>query len=291
MTAPQSLRVIARRWYLILVGVLLTGVLCAAAILLVPPSYDSQGSMVLMPPAAAVGEAGNPYLQLGGMSEAMDVLVRQSSATEIREQILESYPSGTYVVEPDRTTSGSIIVVHATAETPEESLGLLDDAMATVPDTLARMQDELGVISGQRIDIMPVVVDTEAKFNFKQTVQVVAMAGLAGLAGTLMLTALLDGLLTGRRLRKAAASGPDRAQPGRSAHTEPESRPGSGRAQPDTAPAGTVRPGKAGRGQATGPQLPGGLPDTGAGDRFEETAERTTVAGRDTAPAKEAGVR
>ncbi|UPO77620.1 hypothetical protein [Arthrobacter sp. Helios] len=290
MTAPQSLRVLARRWYLILVGVLLTGVLCAAANLLVPPSYDSQGSMVLMPPAAAVGEAGNPYLQLGGMSEAMDVLVRQSSATEIREQILEGYPSGTYVVEPDRTTSGSIIVVHATADTPEESLGLLDDAMATVPDTLARMQDELGVISGQRIDIMPVVVDTEAKFNFKQTVQVVAMAGLAGLAGTLMLTALLDGLLTGRRLRKAA-SGRDRGQPGRSTQTEPESGPGTGRAQPETAPAGTVRPGKAGRGQATGPQIPGGLPGTGTGDSFEETAERTTVAGRDTVPAKEAGVR
>jgi len=290
MTAPQSLRVIARRWYLILVGVLLTGVLCAAANLLVPPSYDSQGSMVLMPPAAAVGEAGNPYLQLGGMSEAMDVLVRQSSATDIREQILESYPSGTYVVEPDRTTSGSIIVVHATAETPEESLGLLDDAMATLPATLARMQDELGVIPGQRIDIMPVVVDTEATFNFKQTIQVVALAGLAGLAGTLMVTALLDGLLTGRRLRKAA-SGPDRGQPGRTRHTEPEPGPENGRARPDPVPADTVRSGRAGRGQAAGPPVSGGLPGTGTGDRFVGTAERTTAAGRDTEPAKEAGVR
>ncbi|WP_312182143.1 hypothetical protein [Arthrobacter sp.] len=206
MKAPQSLRVIARRWYLVLVGVLLTGALCAAANMLVPPSYEAQGSMVLMPPSAAVGDAGNPYLQLGGMGEAMDVLVRQTNATDIRERVLEDHPSATYVVEPDRTTSGSIIVVQAEADTAAESLELLNAAMATLPATLARMQDELGVTAEQRIDIMPVVIATEADLNFKQSLQVMALAGLAGLVGTLMFTALLDGLLISRRQRKAGAA-------------------------------------------------------------------------------------
>ena len=232
MTALQSLRVIARRWYLVLVGVLFTGMLCAAANQLVPPSYDSQGSMVLMPPSAAVGEAGNPYLQLGGMSEAMDVLVRQTSAAAIREPILERYPSSTYVVEPDRTTTGSIIVVNATAETPEESLQLLDDAMATLPATLTRMQDELDVIPEQRIDTRAVVVDTEAALNVKQTIQIVALAGLAGLAGTLMLTALLDGFLTRRRQRREDAAAFRRQSSG-ARHMEPV----AGSEQPDTVPA------------------------------------------------------
>ena len=289
MTAPQTLRVIARRWYLVLVGVLLTGVLCAAANLLVPPTYDSQGSMVLMPPSATVGEAGNPYLQLGGMSEAMDVLVRQTSAEEIREGILDRYPSGTYVVEPDRTTSGSIIVVHATAETPDESLQLLENAMATLPATLGQMQDELGVTPEQRIDIMPVVVDTEAALNFKQTIQVVALAGLAGLAGTLMLTALLDGLLTGRRQRKAAAASA-REQSSRARHTEQE--PASGRRQSGTVAAGVSRAGKSGRRGDASTQGPGNSqPGPGKGGGLKRPEGRAAQADRDAVPAKDARVR
>ncbi|MER2137961.1 MAG: hypothetical protein ABS909_08900, partial [Arthrobacter sp.] len=150
MTTPQSLKVILRRWYLVVSGILFTAVLCWGASQVVPPSYDARGSMVLMPPPAAVGDEGNPYLQLGGMSEALDVLVRQANAPAVRDQVLEAYPSATYTIEPDRSTSGSIVVVQATAETEAESLTVLDQALETLPAVLTRMQDELAVIPVQR---------------------------------------------------------------------------------------------------------------------------------------------
>ena len=219
MTTPQSLAVLVRRWYLVLSGILFTAVLCWGAVQVVPPSYDAQGSMVLMPPPAAVGDEGNPYLQLGGMSEALDVLVRQASAPAVRDRVLEDYPSATYTIEPDRSTSGSIVVVQATAETEAESLTVLDRALETLPAVLTRMQDELAVIPVQRIDIMPVVVDDEAALNSKQTLQVLAVAAVAGLAGTFLLTGLADGLLLSRRNRTentaadpaSGAAGPDPA--------------------------------------------------------------------------------
>ncbi|MDN3482567.1 hypothetical protein QMA10_11610 [Arthrobacter sp. APC 3897] len=198
MTTPQSLLVVLRRWYLVLSGIVITGILCWAASQVVPPSYESRGSMVLMPPSAIVGDDGNPYLQLGGMSEALDVLVRQANAPEIRDQVLEEHPSATYTIEPDRSTSGSIVVVQATAETEEESLALLGRAMETLPAVLARMQDEISVTPHQRISIIPVVVDAEAALNMKQALQVLAVAVVLGLAGTFMVTALADGMLLSR---------------------------------------------------------------------------------------------
>ncbi|KPN17807.1 MULTISPECIES: hypothetical protein [Arthrobacter] len=206
MTTRQSLLVFVRRWYLVLSGIVLTALLSWAASLLVPPSYDAQGSMVLMPPSANVGEDGNPYLQLGGMSEALDVLVRQSNAPAVRDQVLDEYPSATYTIEPDRSTSGSIVVVQATAENDAESLELLDRAMETLPAVLTRMQDDLEVTPEQRIDIMPLVVDAEGTLNVKQTLQIVAVAVAIGLAGTLMFTALADGLLLSRQRRLKPAA-------------------------------------------------------------------------------------
>lgn len=206
MTTPQSLLVLIRRWYLVLAGLVLTGLLCWAGSQLVPPSYDARGSMVLMPPSANVGEDGNPYLQLGGMSEALDVLVRQSNAPAIRDRVLEEYSSASYTIEPDRSTSGSIVVVQATAETETESLALLERSMETLPATLTRMQDELAVTPHQRIDIMPVVVDAEAALNSKQTLQALAVAVVAGLSGTFLLTGLADGLLLSRRARLQSAA-------------------------------------------------------------------------------------
>lgn len=220
MTMPQSLRVLARRWYLVLFGLAVTGAMCAAANYLVPPSYDARGSMVLMPPTANVGEDGNPYLLLGGMSEALDVLVRQANSPSVRDRVLDDFGSATYTVEADRTTSGSIVVVQSTADTEAESLELLEEAMQTLPATLDHMQDELAVSQEQRIDMMSVVVDTEATLNIKQTLQVVGVAGLIGLSGTFMVTALLDGLLLQRRERRASAAavrnGSGRETPARS---------------------------------------------------------------------------
>ena len=206
MTTPQSLAVLLRRWYLVLSGILFTVLLCWGAAWIVPPSYDAQGSMVLMPPSATVGDEGNPYLQLGGMSEALDVLVRQANAPAVRDRVLEEYPSASYTIEPDRSTSGSIVVVQATAETEAESLTVLDTALQTLPAVLTRMQDELAVIPIQRIDIMPVVVDAEAALNSKQTLQALAVAVVAGLSGTFLLTGLADGLLLSRQRRLKPAA-------------------------------------------------------------------------------------
>ncbi len=214
MTTPQSLKVILRRWYLVLAGILFTAVLCWGASQVVPPSYDAQGSMVLMPPPATVGDEGNPYLQLGGMSEALDVLVRQANAPAVRDRVLEAYPSATYTIEPDRSTSGSIVVVQATAETEAESLTVLGQAMETLPAVLTRMQDELAVIPVQRIDIMPVVVDAEATRNSKQTLQMLAVTVVVGLSGTLMFTALADGLLLSRAGRPETPAADSRRRRG-----------------------------------------------------------------------------
>lgn len=55
-----------RRWYFIVTGVLLTGVLGFLAFSFVPVTYQASGSVLLLPPKSSVGARGNPSCTSAG---------------------------------------------------------------------------------------------------------------------------------------------------------------------------------------------------------------------------------
>lgn len=199
MRFRETVSSLIRRWYVLLLGLLLTAGLCWVVQEYVPATYEAKASQVLMPPSATVGESGNPYLYLGGMSQALDVLIRHVSASEVTKPVLAAFPDTQYSVQADRNTSGSILVISASGSTPEGTLGVLEAAMDEIPVALKGMQDELAIAEGLRISVRTVVVDEQASKNDQSQSRLMILAAGAGIFGTILLTSTVDGLLRGRK--------------------------------------------------------------------------------------------
>lgn len=204
-----------RRWYLIVAFLLVTLGLCLMLKQSIPATYRAQGSLVLMPPTAMVGPEGNPYLYLGGMGQALDILAAEVSAADSAKPVLDAHPGISYVAEPDRSSSGSVIRVSVEGPSRTRVKAALKDVVALVPATLTDMQDVQKVPEASRIGLMTLVVDSEPTEDSKaETVTVLTAAG-GGAALSVLLTGFIDGRLLARKQRNSAAGAvpPDPAGP------------------------------------------------------------------------------
>ena len=125
MRLTETLKSLGRRWYVVVLGLAVTLGMGYLVDIKVPSTYQAEGSILLMPPDSTVGAAGNPYLYLGGLNQALDVLVRRASAIEVSGPILEKYPDSTYTVDPDRTIASPIVIVTTESPSSEASLKLM----------------------------------------------------------------------------------------------------------------------------------------------------------------------
>lgn len=185
-----------RRWYFLVAGLLITGVATYFVFGMVTPSYEAKASVVLIPPAVAVTVGDNPYLYLGGLEQALGVLQVKVSSPEVAAPLLNKFPDSTITVSKDVTTSGPIMAVAVSSDTPEQTMELLQSTMTLIPATLIALQKDLKVPVLSVISSMPLSMDIEPSINSKKQVQMTAMAAFAGLAATLLITGFLDRLMS-----------------------------------------------------------------------------------------------
>ena len=188
-----------RRWYFVVVGVLLTA--CAALLLssVVPPTYKGTARVVLLPPASLVTPGGNPYLFLGGLDQALSVLSVRLGSGSVQEEIVKGHAGTGYVAEKDLASSGPIMLITSESESPESSLQMLDDVLKVVPQNLVIMQDQLNVPASSRITAMTIVRENEALIDRKSQLRAVLAAVAVGGCITVLVTGLLDRLITSRK--------------------------------------------------------------------------------------------
>ncbi|WP_138443655.1 hypothetical protein [Sinomonas susongensis] len=193
-----------RRWYAAVAGLLAVGAACLLVYGAVPADYKANGSLVLLPSPQSVGAAGNPYLFLGGLGQAMDVLTRRMTAPDTTGRYAATYPKMSYTALPDVTSGSSILVVTVTARSSEDAGSALQKILADVPAELTSMQDALHVPAASRISSMPVAQPSAPTVDVKRRIQATGGVGAAGVVLVILLTALLDGLLL-RRSRRLEA--------------------------------------------------------------------------------------
>jgi uncharacterized protein involved in exopolysaccharide biosynthesis len=210
MSARDLLRSLARRWYLLVVGCLLTAGLCVGAFHVVAPSYEAHGSVLLLPPKTSVGKRGNPYLYLGGLGQAGEVLSARLNTAEVLDPIEGRHPGTTLEIGPDVTTTGPILSVTVTGGSDSAAMGALTQALKTVPPVLTRLQDDLAVPAASRITVLDLTRDAVATPVTKARERAVIALAALGFAGSLLLTGFLDGLLAAhpRRLRRPVIPAP-----------------------------------------------------------------------------------
>jgi hypothetical protein len=199
LTIGSILQALVRRWYLTVVGLLLTVGLCIGAMLVVPPKYSAKADVLLLPPSSTVGKDGNPYLLLGGLSQVVDVLSRAMMSQEMTDEIYRVDAGAAYTAEADVATSGPILAIQVESMSPARTMSDLALLLDQVPRTLVNLQSGLGIDDPNQIRSMVLTRQAVPEVVTKSTLRAVIAVGAGGLAVVVLLVGLLDGLLNRRR--------------------------------------------------------------------------------------------
>jgi hypothetical protein len=206
MNFSDFLQALRRRWYLVVGGLLVTAALCVGALLVVGPSYERRASELLVPGTQSIPTGGNPFLYLGGLTQASDVLAGALASDGVLGPIEKANPGVTIEVARDVSTSGPVIVITVTGNSDQNVDDAFTSMLDTVPRTLATLQSEAGIATAARMTALPITVDSQSTVSHKNRIELAVIVGVVGLVLTLLLQGLVDALAVARRERKAVRS-------------------------------------------------------------------------------------
>ena len=195
---------LTRRWYLLIVAIVLAALASYGAAQMVGPTYAASGGVVLLPPPDPENPDANRFLALGSLKQAGDVLVRSLTNDATHLAIQGQVSGGDYTVEPDYTTSAPVIVVKATAPDPVTTRALLAAVITRVPVNLQDLQNGLKIDPQNQIVVELVDADTKPVLVVKKQLRATAAAGVLVLGLLAVLIGALDGVLMRRRNRQSS---------------------------------------------------------------------------------------
>ena len=228
MPIGEFFAVIRRRWLLVLIGVLLTVGITVGAYVVSKPTYEITGTVLLLPPASSA-DAGtaNPYLRLGGLNQAVDLVgvALTDQTTQLEMQAISKDVQ--YSVQSDVRTSSPLLFIDVKDSSPGTAVKIRDILVSRVPVRLDAMQNALGVSAKDRVTTSVLTLDDQAVEVGKNRVRAAVVAGVAGPALTLVVVAVWDARRPRRRrsrpLRpKKPATEPDATSPAASEPAEPQ---------------------------------------------------------------------
>jgi len=206
MRPVDVLRMLLRRWYVVVVGLVLSIAVGATAWNAVEPEYERQGTQIVLPGLCSLPEgATNPYLYLSGLSLPTDIVAQavtgQSVLADVRREIpgaeVEVFRSG---------TSAPILTITVRARSDAAAEKLLGIMMERTVTTLTSMQESEDISSANRMSIMTLTADTQSTKDQRKRMLAAGGTGLGTLVLSLALAALIDGLVI-RRRRSGRRSG------------------------------------------------------------------------------------
>ncbi len=213
MDLKLFLRTLLRRWPILMSVFVLAAGATYGVVDRVGPTYETVGSTLIFPPADVDGPGptpagGNPYLELGALVQARDIVIRSLTSKTVRAEIAELFPGMTYDATPDYTNNAPIILFTVEAGTPDASAQGLTEVMGRVPATLAVLQSGQALSEQARITSVALTEDLEPESLHKDQIRAGILVGSGVLGAGLLLIALVDGMLAvARRRRQATASG------------------------------------------------------------------------------------
>lgn len=192
-------RVLLRRWYLMLLGAAATVLLCVLAARAVPIRYTTHAELLLLPATASTAQGSNPYVSLGGLSPAGDVLSKAMTDDLAQKTLKAAGVSGEYTVARDLASSAPLVLVNVKSPSRDASLSSLRLILARAPVTLQHLQRELDIENRAFITMTVITQSGTAEPLRTPQIRAVLVALVAGVAGTLLGVAALDSALLVRR--------------------------------------------------------------------------------------------
>jgi len=203
MNLADTMRALGRRWYISIPGLILAIAVALGGWVTIKPTYERTATLLLLPNKSSVPTGDNPYLYIGGLTQAADVMVRAVNSDAVTGQIAGRYPGTKISVYRDPTTSGPVLLIDVTAKTDGAAAGALDETVTATGGALDDIQTKAHVTKDDRITLAPVTVDAASTLVQKTRMMTVGGAFVAVLLLVFFVVALIDGHLQRRKRRLA----------------------------------------------------------------------------------------
>lgn len=225
-------RVLARRWYVVLFGVLASAGLVYGVLSAVPPTYAVKSEVLLLPPASVVPAGGNPYLALGGLESIGSVASKTMTDDRTNRLVRSQFGKLDYGVALDPTAAAPMVLVEVESPDPARSQAAEKFLSDRLPGVLVQLQDAAEVPRTSRITSTSVIQADLPVVHRTAQVRAAVVAGALGVGLTVLAAAGIDVLAARRRLRSddgpaSSSSGEDPRSREEPRHESTKGRPSS----------------------------------------------------------------
>jgi hypothetical protein len=197
--------VMARRWYVVVPGLLVTAAAIALALTTVGPSYAVTGSVILTyPKPSGESSSSNPYLGYGSLLVPAHVVREVATEREFARTLRSQGATEDYNVAVDTMTGSPLLVVEVTGTSREDVLMTARTVMQSLRTVLEQRQSAAGAPPQTWIGSLDVVEPTAPVAEYGNQLRAVVGLGLVGLTGTAVAAVITDSLLARRARRQEA---------------------------------------------------------------------------------------
>ena len=210
MDFATTLRILLRRWYVVVPALALTAAGAYLGMQQVTPQYESSGSLVLLGPATGLEVAGekvpqvNAYLEFGGaLATTAEVLSKATLSDASAKKLADAGATGEYEVGTGSDGGSPIINIVATGTSPRIATLTVEEITKLLTAELERRQVAAKAPRSQFIRVEVVAPPAEPKELLGSKLRVGSAVVALGVAVTFSVAFLVEGAMDRRSRRKA----------------------------------------------------------------------------------------
>jgi capsular polysaccharide biosynthesis protein len=205
------MKVLQRRWYVLVVGLLVLAAAGLGVVKVVPTNYEASASVLfLLPPRGTTEAPVNPYLNTpSGLTLTALIIGGVLSTPEEQRSMTAAGFTSQFSVGQTPGSSAPLVYVTVEDTDPRMAVATLNEVLKRISAELKKMQDEAGAPRDQRMvaHMFSVTEQAEAVAGAKMR----ALAAVGGLGVVLTLVAAFA--IDGSRLRKSSVRQRDQRRP------------------------------------------------------------------------------
>jgi len=103
MNIADMMGALRRRWYVLVVGLLVAVAAAYGAWSVVKVDYTRTATQLMLPGPGTIPEDANPFLYVGGLSQAADVLTRKMGSPDVIADVTDAYPDADITITATRS--------------------------------------------------------------------------------------------------------------------------------------------------------------------------------------------
>ncbi|WCD92912.1 hypothetical protein [Microbacterium sp. nov. GSS16] len=202
MNIADMMGALRRRWYVLVVGVLVAAAAAYGVWTVVKVDFTRTATQLMLPGPATIPEDANPFLYVGGLSQAADVLTRKMGAPDVLADVNDAHPDVEITVTRDPLSSGPVLLITAVSQSDAAAGQAVEELVRLTDTTLRDIQSTERIPDAERITLVTLTQDSEGVVGTKNRMVAAGGAGLGVGVLTLLLVALIDGLARSRSRRR-----------------------------------------------------------------------------------------